>query len=476
MEYRASIDRLLTLVDHERGTAAPAGQTSPRQKQIFDLARVEALLGRLGNPQDDGETVHVAGTKGKGSTAALCDSVLRAAGFHTGFYSSPHLHSFRERVRLDSSPITEEHFASLVEEVWPHQEHVTDRLGLGPVTLFEFMTAMGFRCFSDARTDFRIVEVGLGGRLDATNVLGRALCIITSISLDHTAILGDTLAEIAREKAGIVKPGCSVVVAPQPPEALEAIEKACRRAEAVPVLVGRDVTWEPGDAGPDGQDLLVRGRLGEYPLTLPLLGAHQLENAAAAVGAVEVLRERGHAISDDALARGFAQVSWPCRLEVLSKAPLVVVDGAHNTYSVETLLASLRRYLPFRRLLVVAGFSRDKSVEGMAGRLAREDPLVFACSSRHPRSLPPGDVAALFHAEGLAARECSTPAEALTAAIDAAEDDDLVLAVGSLFVAAEVREAMLGIEPEVYPELLPPDPATLRRASPGLAAKTNPPP
>jgi dihydrofolate synthase/folylpolyglutamate synthase len=214
--------------------------------------------------------------------------------------------------------------------------------------------------------------------------------------------------------------------------------------------------------------------LGEYALTLPLLGAHQLENAAVAAAAVEVLREQGHPISDAALAGGFARVSWPCRMEVLSKAPLVVVDGAHNTYSVETLLASLRRYLPFRRLLVVAGFSRDKSVEGMAGRLARGGPVVFACASRHPRSLAPGDVAALFAAEGLAARECSSPAEALSAAVEAAGEDDLVLAVGSLFVAAEVREAVLGIEPEVYPELLPADAAALPGASPGLAAEAAP--
>ena len=459
MEYQASIDRLLTLVDHERAAVAPADRPGPRQKRIFDLTRMEALLERLGNPQDKARTVHVAGTKGKGSTAALCDSVLRAAGFHTGFYSSPHLHSFRERIRLDSVPITEERFGALVEEVWPDHQAVTDHAGLGPVTLFEFMTAMGFQCFAGAGADFQTIEVGLGGRLDATNVLDQALCVITSISLDHTAILGNTRAQIAKEKAGIIKPGCSVVAAPQSPDALAVIQEVCGRMGVRPVLVGKDVTWEAGDRGPDSQDLLVRGRLGEYLLTIPLLGAHQLENAATALAALEVLGEQGCRISDDALAHGFAEVSWPCRMEVLSRSPLVMADAAHNEYSMETLLGSLRQYLDFRKLMVVVGFSRDKNVDAMARCLARADPVVFATSSRHPRSLPPNDVAALFVSGGVPARECASPAEALAEALDAAGEADLVLATGSLFVAAEVRESMLGIKPEIYPEMLPQDPS-----------------
>ena len=202
MDYRDSIDRLMSLVDHER-----TNHPGPRQKVIYDLSRVQALLGLLGNPETKARSIHVAGTKGKGSTAALCDAALHAAGYKTGFYSSPHLHSFRERIRIDSQPIGEAEFAGLVERLWPHHESVSEDSPLGPVTLFEFMTAMAFQAFCDSGADFQTIEVGLGGRLDATNVLNPEVCVITSISRDHTAILGDSLAEIASEKAGIIKKG-----------------------------------------------------------------------------------------------------------------------------------------------------------------------------------------------------------------------------------------------------------------------------
>ena len=452
MEYRESIDRLLSLVDHERDSHA-----SPRQIAIYDLRRTGALLERLGNPHTKTRTVHIAGTKGKGSTAALCDATLHAAGYKTGFYSSPHLHSFRERIRRDTIPITEAEFAALVEQVWSHQRWVTDNAGLGPVTLFELMTAMGFQSFANGNVDFQTIEVGLGGRLDATNVVDPTVCLITSISLDHTAVLGDSLAQIATEKAGIVKPGSPLVVAPQSPEAGSAIDRVCRRLRVHPIQVGRDVTWEAGAAEAGGQSLLVQGRLGRYQLRIPLLGTHQLENAATAVAALEVLREQGHVIPDEALQQGFASVSWPCRMEVLSCAPVIVADGAHNVYSVEALLDSLPRYFKYRRLLLIVGFSWDKNVKEMVKRFSRADPLVFATGSRHPRSMAPGAVAALFRELGTPTVEVPTPKEALASALDEAGEDDLVLATGSLFVAAEVREARLGIEPELYPDLLPLD-------------------
>ena len=297
----------------------------------------------------------------------------------------------------------------------------------------------------------------MGGRLDATNVVDPTVCVITSISLDHTAVLGDSLAQIAVEKAGIIKPGSSLVVAPQSPEAGSAIDQVCRRLGVRPIQVGKDITWEAGTADAGGQFLSVKGRLGRYQLRIPLLGIHQLENAATAVAALEVLREQGHAIPDEAVQQGFAGVSWPCRMEVLSSSPAIVADGAHNVYSVEALLDSLPRYFSYRRLLLIVGFSRDKNVEEMVKRLSRAGQLVFATSSRHPRSLAPGSVAALFRGLGTPTMEASSPKEALAGALDEAGEDDLVLATGSLFVAAEVREARLGIEPELYPDLLPLD-------------------
>ena len=452
MKYTDAIDLLLSLVDHER--TSPVG---PRQKAIFDLGRMERLLHRLGGLQNAAPVIHVAGTKGKGSTAALCDSSLHAAGYHTGFYSSPHLHSFRERIRRNTNPIPEDEFSRLVEDLWPHQEWIGRHESLGPVTLFEFMTGMAFQCFRDNNTDFQVIEVGLGGRLDATNIVNADVSIITSISLDHTAILGDTIGEIAREKAGIIKSGGTVVIAPQKPEALSVILDVCQSLSARPILVGKDVTWSPGPASIDGQAVTVAGRHKTYELRVPLLGKYQLENAATAVAALESLRDQGHTIPDEAIQHGFDNVVWPCRMEVLSRDPLVVVDGAHNEYSMDSLLESLGSYIDFQRLILIVGFSRDKSVAKMVVRLAEMNPVVFASRSRHPRSTPPMQIASLFNEHGIEATETATLAQALTQARGLAEEGDLILATGSLFVAAEVREEILGIEPELYPDLLPAD-------------------
>jgi len=457
VDYRQSIARLLTLVDHERNRV-----TGPRQKVIYDLARIEAMLDRLGSPQQQVPAVHIAGTKGKGSTGALCDAALHAAGLRTGFYSSPHLHTFRERIRRDSEPVSGEQFAGLVEGLWPLHEELENDAGVGPLTLFEFLTAMAFQCFAQDRTDVQVIEVGLGGRLDATNVLDAGVCVITSISLDHTAILGDSIGEIAADKAGIIKPGATVVIAPQTPEALSPILAACEEKEAAPILVGRDITWEDGQFGTDGQRFKVRGRNGEYDLHIPLLGAHQLENAAAAVAALEALGSQGINVPVQAIKIGFERVNWPCRMEILSRSPLLVADGAHNVYSVESLLKSLPTYLDFQRLILVAGFSRDKNVAGMAEALGGQADTIFATASRHPRSLTPAEVAGLFGKAGTETPKAPvptiapTPADALKMAMDCAGARDLVLATGSLFLAAEVREAVLGIEPEIYPELGPP--------------------
>ena len=366
MEYRNAIDRLLSLVDHER-----TGIPNPRQKRIFDLGRMEAFLSRLGNPQRASKTIHIAGTKGKGSTAALCDAALRAAGYRTGFYSSPHLHSFRERIRINSQPISEAEFSRLVEQLWSAQEWIGQHTELGNITLFEFMTGMAFQCFADNQSDFQVIEVGLGGRLDATNVLDSDVCVITPISRDHTAILGDSIAEIASEKAGIIKPGRPVVVAPQVPEARSVILETCRERSAPPVQVGKDVTWKAGASSTEGQDFTVKGLSGEYQLRLPLLGKHQLDNAASAVAALESFVAQGHSIPGEAIQRGFESVVWPCRMEVLGRDPLVVADGAHNDDSVNVLLDGIAGYLDYRRLLLVVGFSRDKSVSDMVGRLSK---------------------------------------------------------------------------------------------------------
>lgn len=457
MDYPDSIEALLSLVDHERAVSGP------RQKAIVDLSRMERFLERLGGPHRRAATVHVAGTKGKGSTAAMCDAALNAAGHRTGFNSSPHMHHFRERIRLNTEPIAESSFAALVEQLWPERGAEGDNGDGGQVTLFEFITGMAFQCFAQESVDYQTVEVGLGGRLDATNVVEPDVAVITSISEDHTAILGDTLAAIAGEKAGIIKSGSTVVIAPQRPEAGGVIQQRCFQLNAKAVQVGpagqpgADVTWQGGPAQAGGQRLTVIGRLGEYDLDLPLLGSFQQENAATAVAALEVLAEQGHHIPAEAISRGFATVSWPCRMELIAKDPLVMVDGAHNPYSMDALLSSLPRYLPHRRLIVVAGFSRDKNIAQMVHRLCQAEPVVFATRSRHPRSLHPSAVAALFEDQGKSVMVAPAVDVALNQALAAAGPEDLVLVTGSLFIAAEARESILGIKPERYPDLLPQD-------------------
>lgn len=453
MNYRQAIDYLLSLVDHERQMPA-----LPRQKRIYDLGRMTALLEILGNPHLAVPTIHIAGTKGKGSTAAMVDAVLTAAGYRTGFYSSPHLHTFRERIRRDTQPVGETEFAELVAAVKPAAQRLAANSYLGPASLFEFMTAMAFHCFAQERVDFQTIEVGLGGRLDATNVVSPAVCAITSVSLDHIAILGDTVGAIAADKAGIIKAGVPAVIAPQVPEALTPLVAAAQEKQAPLIQVGRDVTWRGGRSGGDGQKLTVQGRLGSYSLRIPLLGPHQQENAAVAVAALEVLREQGYSIPERAIVAGMAAVQWPGRLEVLARRPAVVADGAHNVYSVAALLAALPQCFDYRRLILIAGFSRDKSVAGMVELLAGAQPQVIAARSRHPRSVAPAAIANLFRGNGTdEVRERDTVAAAWELAWELAGPEDLILAAGSLFVAAELREAVLGIEPELYPELLPPD-------------------
>ena len=476
MNYQDSIARLLSLVDHERSVPA-----LPRQKRIYDLRNVSRLLDRLGGPHHRPGIIHVAGTKGKGSTAAMIDSILRAAGHSTGFYSSPHLHSFCERIRVDGNPVAPSEFARLTAAVWPHHIVNSEDPDFGPATLFEFLTAMAFHCFAENRTDFSVIEVGLGGRLDATNVVTPAVSVITPVSLDHTAILGDTIGEIAADKAGIIKPGVPVVVAPQFPDALAAIQIAAAAQDAPLISVGNPsagestssalpsrhsgesrnpATWRIDAASAEGQDLTVQTLRETYRFRLPLLGDFQASNAAVAVTAVETLNDSGYQIHRNAIISGLSKVQWPARLEVLCRDPIIVADGAHNDHSVATVLATLQRSVPHQRLTVVAGFSRDKRVAAMVELLAKRAHRVIATRSRHPRSMRPSEIADEFCARGfspdrIAAHDAVS--DAVSAACADAESRELILITGSLFVAAEARESILDIPPETYPDLLPPD-------------------
>jgi dihydrofolate synthase/folylpolyglutamate synthase len=315
------------------------------------------------------------------------------------------------------------------------------------------MTAMAFEFFADQQVDFAVIETGLGGRLDTTNVIEPLVSVITSISYDHTYILGNTLTEIAGEKAGIIKEGKPVVCAPQQPEALQVITDTCRERSAPLTLLGRDWLWERTEANMEGQRLRVScqmlegGGLLQQGTTeefwVPFLGPYQVVNAATAIATLDQLLRQGVNLSLDNVRKGLEAARWPGRLEILSRDPLLIMDGAHNLDSMRRMLATLGDDLCFHRLIVVAGFSADKDIAGMMDELtARVDQLVLA-KSIHPRSADPGQVAERYGVARTDTKIIEDVASALWSALDEAEPDDLVCVTGSFFVVAEARAAWL---------------------------------
>jgi dihydrofolate synthase/folylpolyglutamate synthase len=411
----------------------------------FKLDRMRRLLARLGDPHRRLRLVHVAGSKGKGSTSAMLAAVLRQAGHRTGLFTSPHLCAVEERFQVDGQPITPDELTTLLDEV--HACIHAGRRGLGgPLTFFEVATAVGFLHFVRRRVDAAVLEVGLGGRLDSTNVCLPAVAIITSISYDHTALLGDRLAAIAAEKAGIVKPGRPTVSGATAPEARAIIAEVCRQRRAPLRQMGIDFryAYQPGRVTAEGMSgarvQVTTGRRRWPWLDLPLLGEHQAANAAVAVAAIEELRDRGWHLPDHAVAAGLAGLRWPARMEVLGHRPLVVLDCAHNVASAEAVVETLLASFPAGRRWMVFGTSSDKDIAGMLRVLAPLFTHTFLtrCTSS-PRAVPPERLAELARDCGLAATPCPTPAEAYGAARANAGPDDLVCITGSVFLAGELR-------------------------------------
>lgn len=432
MNYQGALEYINSFTDYEKLTSM--------RLEPFDLGRIERLLARLGDPHLTGRVFHVAGTKGKGSTAAMIASVLGAQGYRTGLFSSPHLHSFRERIRVNGQPILESDLVALLQKVRPLVEEMHRDGALGCITTFELTTLLAFLYFSEKEVDFQVIEVGLGGRLDATNVVRPLVAVITSISLDHTSILGTTLWQIAMEKAGIIKPGTVVVTAPQEPEAEEVIRLACNERGARLVMLGKDVCWLRQSASLEGQTFLVRTPKADYRLRIPLLGQFQCENAALAVSAIEEARSLGIEISPRSTAQGLAKVSWPGRMHVLQHQPLLLADGAHNVHSAAVLRETIKQDLPYHRCILVLGVSIDKDTAGIVREFNPLADAVVATRSRHPRSAPPEVIAREFGFLEKESRIAGDVPGAIETALELASPDDLVLVTGSLFVVAEALE------------------------------------
>jgi dihydrofolate synthase/folylpolyglutamate synthase len=448
LDYQTSLNRVLGLTNYER---LPG---SAYTSVAFNLQRMSDLLKQLGNPHLKQPSVHVAGTKGKGSTSAMIASSLTTSGYRTGLFTSPHLHTIRERIAINGDPITEDDFSSALEGIWDVIETINTKVPENPITTFEALTALAFMYFSKKGVEFQVLEVGLGGRLDATNIVKPEVSVITSLSLDHTDILGDTLQKIAREKAGIIKSKVPLITANQQPEALTVLEEVSENQSASITLIGRDVTFKRTDFNSEMQEMQIAGTILDRPfehhVRIPLLGMHQLENAALAITTLECLRSKGYPIPYDGIYHGMANVLWPGRLEQLQDNPRIIIDGAHNTWSAKKLREALDEYYKYNSLHLIVGFSSDKDLTGMINEWAPLSSTVITTQSRHPRSVNPENMATEFEKFGIKAQSMPNITLALQEARDHAQENDIILVTGSLFIISEAREIILGIEPELY--------------------------
>jgi dihydrofolate synthase / folylpolyglutamate synthase len=429
-------------------------QRTPESKISPTLDRVADLVELLGSPQHNFRVIHVAGTNGKTSTARMIESLLRSFGIRTGLFTSPHLTDLRERICLDGEPISMKRFFAAAAELDPYLAVIDERLtadGESPLGFFEVMTALAFVAFADTPIDVAVVEVGMGGRWDATNVVAPEVVVITPISIDHAEYLGGTLAEIAAEKAGTIKAGVSLVVAPQEPSAAQVIEEAAAMAAAT-VWYGADFGVERQIAV-GGQVLEIFGAGGQYEdVFLPLYGAHQGVNAAVAVAAVELFLGGGRALNSENIRSALASVASPGRLEVVRRTPTVIVDAAHNPGGAAALAAAVAESFAFSRLAGVVGVLADKDARGILAELEPILDVVVLTKSGSPRSLDPVELlpiaVEIFGVDRV--RVAERLDDALAAAIaDSEAGADLgtagVLVTGSITLVGEAR-LLLGAE------------------------------
>jgi len=424
MTYPESIKYLESLINYEKIPVYP-------YEESLKLERIKGFLSLVGNPQDSLKCIHVAGTKGKGSTCAFTAYILKEAGFKVGLYTSPHLLDFRERIRILNRQqaagskgkdfegmISKRGLVNLVEKFKPAIDNYNKISRYGPLTFFEVYTAMAFEYFKNKKTDFVVLETGLGGRLDATNAASAMVCAITPISYEHADKLGKTLAAIAGEKAGIIKSRkAPVICAPQEKEALEVIRKQCAGSKTVLSEVNRN--------------MLRRFKT-------RLLGAHQQINANVAAKIISAVPFNGVKISQGQIQKGIYNTFWPGRCEIIAKRPFIILDGAQNAASAKALKQSIKENFQYKKLILVLGISGDKDIPGICRELRGISDMVFLTKADNPRACEPQDLTRYFQVKAL--RKTKSVKEALILAKKQAGEEDLILVAGSLFVAGEARK------------------------------------
>ena len=446
MTYREAVAYLRSLVNYEQ-------HRNPEAMRAVELGRMRQLCRRLGDPQRSFRSVLVTGTNGKGSICAMLYSMLRESSLRVGLYTSPHLEDPRERIRVWTSGagsgervqgedwIGETAFAALVEQIQSVAERLRAASPQQPLAYFEVFSAIAFLYFQQQRVEIAVLEVGLGGRLDATNVVDQAVSLIAPIDVDHAEVLGADPVAIAKEKAGIIKPNQAVITAPQPPGVMEVL-RAAADAQGVPLLTcGGDLTVRIHRHDLEGLQASITGLRGIYEsLEIPLLGRHQASNAAMAVGALEALSTSG--VPSSIVERGLARAEWPGRFEVIHEAPLVILDVAHNPHAAAALRETLTELCPGRHIQLLIGLSADKPAEAMGELLGGLAGGVTCTKSSHPRAMEPTELAQRLVPFCADVHVMSDAADALTYLLNAASPSDVIVVTGSLFLVGELRTAL----------------------------------
>lgn len=440
MNYEDALAYIDTFINSERSP------DFSRQARLYNLERISRLLAQLGDPHRRLKVIHVAGSKGKGSTAALVASILVHAGYKTGLFTQPHLITPRERCRINSRLISEEEFAQYVDRLKPSIEAMAELESIGRVSFFEVYTALAFTYFADNAVDFAVIEVGLGGRLDATNVVDPLISVITPISLEHTAILGDTHEAIAKEKAEIIKSNRPVVLAPQLPEAQVVFESVAAERDTPMDRVGRDIHLKRKDWNINGQTFDLTTQAMFYPdLFLPLLGEHQAVNAATAIGCIERIRQEGYNVPRTSIYGGLKEIHWAGRMQVVGRSPVILLDGAHSPTSAEALCKAIREVFYYRHLILVVGLMRDKNLQAIGQILCPlASEIITTQAFDNPRVMPAEEIAQAWSEIGANFHVCPNVREAISLVQSIATPSDLICIAGSIYIVGEAMK-ILGI-------------------------------
>ena len=439
--YDAAMRYLLSHTDYEQMLRVRYN------RDTFSLDRMEALLKKLGNPHRKLRAVHIAGTKGKGSTAMMLARMLQACGHRVGLYTSPHLIDIRERITVDGDKVTQAAMTRLIARVQPILEAMAD----DRPTFFEIFTALAFCHFVDMDVNVAVIETGLGGRLDSTNVLNPLVCGLTSISMDHMHQLGNTLGQIAGEKAGILKQDVPAVSVPQDPEAERVLKKAAKQTKARLMFTGREIefSYRVESSRRDGchtRVCLTTPQSRFEHLAVPVLGEHQALNCGLALALLDQLKGCGYAISDEQAIEGLRDIQLPGRMEMIHHDPRVLIDGAHNAASIQALLRAIGQHIPYDSMVMIFGCAADKDVTGMMNQIATgADKVIFTRASGNARAADPKDLADAYEEiSGRVAQVVPTVTEALQVANSAVSREDLICATGSFYLIGEAKEILVG--------------------------------